>query len=195
MLHQAIAWYTTSKSEVVEPVCTTRDIFQARLDGYYREIIARHLLPEDETALLIAILGEIGNNCFDHNLGRWRGATGCWFSMQLDSHPVLAVIADQGQGVLNSLKHAKPDLSNEGEALKAAFELRISGRSPERRGNGLKFVRSVINGAKNRALLFWSGNTNTRFGGMAEIEKQTEGSKIELMKRTGTLALVGWSRP
>lgn len=154
------------------------------------------LLPEAETALLVAVLGEIGNNCFDHNIGRWRDTIGCRFLVEASvSDSLLAVITDRGQGVLNSLRHAKSDLSSEEEALKAAFELRISGRSPERRGNGLKFVRSVINGSQDRGLLFFSGKAMTRFGGFSDLEKHLEVDKIESTRDTGTFALVGWKKP
>jgi hypothetical protein len=38
----------------------------------------------------------------------------------------------------------RPELSSDAEALRIAFTERISGRAPEQRGNGLKFVRSVL---------------------------------------------------
>jgi hypothetical protein len=37
-----------------------------------------------------------------------------------------------------------PNLSSDKEAVEIAFTKTISGRSPEQRGNGLKFVASVV---------------------------------------------------
>ncbi|MBI5614261.1 hypothetical protein HY947_05025 [Candidatus Gottesmanbacteria bacterium] len=54
------------------------------------------------------------------------------------------VLADRGQGILATLRRVKPELSSASAALRVAFTETISGRRPESRGNGLKFVRSVI---------------------------------------------------
>ena len=54
------------------------------------------------------------------------------------------ILADRGQGILTTLKRAKPELTNANEALEVAFTETVSGRVNEARGNGLKFVRSVI---------------------------------------------------
>jgi hypothetical protein len=54
------------------------------------------------------------------------------------------VLADRGQGILTTLKRVKPQLRTASEALNVAFTETLSGRRPEARGNGLKFVRSVI---------------------------------------------------
>jgi hypothetical protein len=44
-------------------------------------------------------------------------------------------------------------LADHQEALTIAFERIVSGRRPERRGNGLKFVRSVIHAHADRGLV------------------------------------------
>ena len=54
------------------------------------------------------------------------------------------VLADRGQGILTTLKRVRPELVDSSEAIKMAFTETISGRYPETRGNGLKFVRSII---------------------------------------------------
>lgn len=54
------------------------------------------------------------------------------------------VLADRGQGILTTLKRVRPNLTMADEALKVAFTETVSGRFPETRGNGLKFVRSII---------------------------------------------------
>jgi len=54
------------------------------------------------------------------------------------------VLADRGVGILATLKRVRPELKTDKEALKVAFTEIVSGRAPENRGNGLKFVRQVI---------------------------------------------------
>lgn len=48
------------------------------------------------------------------------------------------------KGIRTTLSRVRPDLTSDDAALKTAFTERISGRAPERRGNGLKFVRRVL---------------------------------------------------
>lgn len=120
--------------------CPTRDVFQARLEKL--QVVLQAKVPESTVSLLCAVAGEIGNNSFDHNLGNWPDVIGVYFSYNLRNRNI--VLADRGLGILKTLKRVKPELGNPGEALKAAFTETISGRFPEARGNGLKFVRSVI---------------------------------------------------
>lgn len=120
--------------------CQTRDVFQARLEKLQSSL--QRAIPSSATSLLSAIAGEIGNNSFDHNLGNWPDITGIFFSYDLDNRVI--VLADRGQGILATLKRVRPALTTDGEALKVAFTETLSGRLPEARGNGLKFVRDVI---------------------------------------------------
>lgn len=140
----SVAMKWAAASEGVEPdpelYCQTRDVFQARLEKLQAELTRR--LSVDLYSLLTAVAGEIGNNSFDHNLGNWPDVTGIYFSYSLRNKTI--VLADRGQGILATLKRVKPDLSNAKEALNSAFTETISGRFPEARGNGLKFVRKVI---------------------------------------------------
>jgi hypothetical protein len=92
--------------------------------------------------LAISVAGEIGNNTFDHNLGQWRDVHVFWFECQVTGGRLWMVLADRGQGIFQSLAGVHPGITDEEEALKAAFEKVISGRGPEQRGNGIKFVRS-----------------------------------------------------
>lgn len=130
--------------------CSDISIFQARLSkleegiGKIREL--GRMYP-----LILAITGEIGNNSFDHNLGNWPDIPGIFFAYDLDKRKI--ALADRGQGVLATLKKIKPKLSNHQDALRVAFTEIISGRAPESRGNGLKFVRKVI--ADNKISLFF----------------------------------------
>ena len=105
--------------------------------------------------LIVAVAGEIGNNSFDHNLGNWPDVPGIFFAY--DIHKGSAVLADRGLGILTTLKRVKPELDSDARALKVAFTEIVSGRAPENRGNGLKFVRKIT--AENSiGLLFQTGN-------------------------------------
>lgn len=123
-----------------EAYCPTRDIFQARLEKLQRSF--EGIVPDSARYLLSAIAGEIGNNSFDHNLGNWPDVIGIYFFYDLNNRNI--VLADRGQGILKTLRRAKPQLTTASEALKVAFTETISGRTSEARGNGLKFVRKVI---------------------------------------------------
>lgn len=120
--------------------CPTRDVFQARLEKLQHSL--ENIVPDSARYLLSAITGEIGNNSFDHNLGNWPDVAGVYFSYDINNRNIL--LADRGQGILKTLKRARPQLTTASEALKVAFTETISGRAPEARGNGLKFVRKVI---------------------------------------------------
>lgn len=54
------------------------------------------------------------------------------------------MLADRGQGILTTLHRVRPDLANDEQALFVAFTETITGRAPEGRGNGLKYVRAVV---------------------------------------------------
>ncbi|MBI2336914.1 MAG: hypothetical protein HYU97_09175 [Deltaproteobacteria bacterium] len=163
---QALGWFQQGKdSEGKEIVCSSRDIFQGRLDSMLRQLI-QQTSKEVEISLFTAIIGELGNNCFDHNLGQWRDIPGCWFAYGFESNYLWSVVADRGQGVRSSLGHILPDIKSDEEALEIAFHKKLSGRSSEKRGNGLKFVRGLINGDRARGLLFTSGNAVKIFGGL-----------------------------
>lgn len=121
--------------------CETRDVFQSRLETLQYQL--GQTLPIDGiVSLAIAVAGEIGNNSYDHNLGNWPDMMGIFFYYDEKNRSI--ILADRGQGVLSTLRHARPELKNSVEALTVAFTETVSGRQPEVRGNGLKFVRSVI---------------------------------------------------
>lgn len=136
-----------------EHFCKTRDIFQARLEHLQSDLIKQ--IDPNFASLVSAITGEIGNNSFDHNLGNWPDTLGVYFAYSLSQKKI--VLADRGLGILSTLKKTLPDLNNHKEALKIAFTEIVSGRSPESRGNGLKFVRNVV--TQNPITLFFqTGN-------------------------------------
>lgn len=120
--------------------CPTRDVFTARLTKMEQVLIT--ILHQETAAVLTALVGEIGNNAFDHNLGNWTDLPGLLFAYQTEKKQI--VLADRGQGVLKTLKRVQPDLKTHKESLKTAFTKVISGRAPEIRGNGLKFVKQIV---------------------------------------------------
>ncbi len=134
-----------SKENNTDYFCSARDIFQARLDTYVLRL---------KEYLLSAIIGEIGNNTFDHNWDFAEGqARGVYFNYD---NPNTIILADFGRGIKKSLENVKK-CNTDLEALKVAFTEQISGRAPEQRGNGLKFVlETVVN--KKWYLYFHSGN-------------------------------------
>lgn len=135
--------------------CQTTAIFQARLEKMGAEMEKKPPL-QSEFSLLTAITGEIGNNSFDHNLGNWPDIPGIFFTYDLNKKMI--VLADRGQGILTTLKRILPTLETDTEALSIAFTEILSGRAPENRGNGLKFVKSVIQNSPAINLQFQSGN-------------------------------------
>lgn len=131
-------------AQAIEPkrdvYCQTRDVFQARLETLQAGL--SRISPLTTVSLITAAAGEIGNNSFDHNLGNWPDTPGIFFSYSMRSRKV--VLADRGIGILATLKRVRSNLTSADEALKVAFTEIVSGRFPEARGNGLKFVKSII---------------------------------------------------
>lgn len=138
--------------------CPNSAVFQERLTRF-QDAWRASGKTEDFFSLIVAVAGEIGNNSFDHNLGNWPDVPGIFFGYDLAKG--LAVLADRGLGILHTLRPVKPDLMTHQEALRVAFTEVISGRAPEARGNGLKFVRKVM--AENPIdLFFQSGDAELR---------------------------------
>lgn len=155
-VQEAIKWAHEQNAPELKKdyYCETRDIFQARQDRLPKELI-RLTNNEQLSFLLSAVIGEIGNNSFDHNLGNWPDIPGIFF--KINPNEKIIMLADRGQGIFTSLKKIKPEIKDRSEALRIAFTEIISGRTPEHRGNGLKFVRKVIEG-NNLKLRFYSGD-------------------------------------
>ena len=138
--------FKSSKSKDTDFFCISRDIFQARLDTY---------IIKSNKYLESAIIGEIGNNTFDHNWqfveNEMRGAY-----LNLSFNNKYVVLADFGRGIKGTLSSVIR-LSSDLEAVETGFTKQISGRNPEQRGNGLKFVANTII-EKNWSLFFQTGN-------------------------------------
>ncbi|MBI4262337.1 hypothetical protein HY624_02320 [Candidatus Uhrbacteria bacterium] len=137
--------------------CQTRDVAQARIEKL-RSILEKNNWTENDAALYTATLAELAANCFDHNLGSWKDIPGCWLETTIEKNTLRAIVADRGQGILHSLKQVRPGLRNHEEALMLAFTEQLSGRAPENRGNGLKFVLRSLQILPSQSLLFVSGD-------------------------------------
>jgi len=149
--------------------CPNISVFQARSIRLMTELNEVKRLGET-FSLIAGIVGEIGNNSFDHNIGNWSDIPGIFFSYNLKKG--IIVLADRGQGILATLKKAKPELISHQDALHVAFTEVISGRAPENRGNGLKFVRDVVSN-NDIYLFFQTGNAQL------EIKKNTAELKVK----------------
>jgi len=181
-----------SRSNAVEPdsqfFCLDGQTFQTRLS--HLEITLQKI-PElkDDFSFISSMVGEIGNNSFDHNLGSWPDIRGIFFAYDLNKKQI--VLADRGQGILTTLKRVRPALMNDSEALLTAFTEKISGRAPENRGNGLKYVKKVVIDIKkdiSLKLYFQSGNAFTI------LDNKTINLKIEQANTSlrGCLALINF---
>ncbi len=140
-----IKLYNWAKSKITnEPdpkyYCYSNDIFRYRLEKMQKELQNIFDLKTD-FSLITAITGEIGNNSFDHNLGNWPDIPGIFFGYDLAKR--IIVLGDRGQGIFTTLKRVKPEIITDRQALVVAFNEFITGRAPEKRGNGLKFVKNI----------------------------------------------------
>lgn len=156
MIQEVVKWATQKPGLSPEPqiYCQSRDVFQARQDRLPKEISVV-TKDEQQSFLLSAVVGEIGNNSFDHNFGNWPDIPGIYFCIKANER--IIILADRGRGVLATLKKVKKDIKDDIGAIRVAFLEVVSGRSPEQRGNGLKFVKKVAESCKIK-INFYSGN-------------------------------------
>jgi len=164
--------------------CPDISVFQARLTKLEAEL-AKVPRLEKIFPLISAITGEIGNNSFDHNLGNWPDVRGIFFAW--DAQKGRIALADRGQGIFATLQRVRPELKSHQDALRLAFTEMVSGRAPEYRGNGLKFVRNIV--ATNKiSLVFKTGD--------AQLEIKKSSSDINVQKSAvnfrGCLALINF---
>lgn len=152
--------------------CQTRDIFEARLEKM-KIMLSKNKKLSESRFLLSAIAGEIGNNSFDHNLGNWPNVMGIFFGYEILDDKVVIFLADRGLGILKTLQRVKPELNNHQDALKIAFTQIISSRYPEKRGNGLKFVKNSVE-SKKFSLVFKSGNAEIKINKIFKTAKTSK---------------------
>ena len=134
--------------------CADRSVFKARLSTF-EAYVKKDARIGKNYPLITSVVGEIGNNSFDHNLGNWPDISGIFFGYSLDEKKLL--LADRGQGLFKTLQRVKQGLRDDAQAIEVAFTEILSGRSPESRGNGLKYVRAVVTENDVMRLLFQSG--------------------------------------
>ncbi|HUD09027.1 MAG TPA: hypothetical protein VMQ48_02995 [Candidatus Saccharimonadales bacterium] len=169
-------WISAKPDEVdvqSEYYCQTRDVFQTRIDRMLRNLLSVEKIGDNRSYIISAIAGEIGNNSFDHNLGNWRDIPGIFFAYEILGSEVKIALVDRGQGLFATLEKVKPELSDDQEALKTAFLERISGRAPENRGNGLKFVKENVEEMKMH-LLFYSGSAQAELNAKMIVQETSE---------------------
>ncbi len=154
--------------------CPTSSIFNARLTKMQNALMQKPGF-EKLYSLIVLIAGEIGDNSFAHNLGKWPDTAGIFFGYDLTKRVI--VLADRGLGILETLRQVRPNLPNHVEAVKVAFTEFISGRAPEKRGNGLKLVREVVT-EQPISLFFTSGDAEVRMKGSDKIFHVTRGQRI-----------------
>ncbi len=162
--------------------CRYVDEFSARL-GRFEKMFKNFGLNDDDAKRALVIVGELGNNVFDHNLGSWpTNFSGAIIAAQHypETKRIEVVIGDAGVGFLGSLHNAFPDLSRDVEAIKKGLE-GYTGRVGEKRGNGLKLVQRWTITNFHGTLLIRSG------GGLIHVDEDgTE--EQEVPKVLGTLA-------
>ena len=162
--------------------CQNSAVFLARITKMER-LMMQNKDAKDLFSLLVSVAGEIGNNSYDHNLGQWPDIPGIFFGYDLNKKQI--VLTDRGVGVLETLRRVRPELKNHKEALEVAFTEILSGREPEARGNGLKYVRKVI--LENPInLVFQTGDAKLILNG------KNSDLNIEIVKQNirGCLALI-----
>lgn len=152
-----LAWAASEQAPEIpdEYYCERHDRFTSRLEkmsvAFLQSLGGR---SQDIVSLLTLVAGEIGDNSFAHNLGNWPDVPGAFFTY--DMRRRLIVLADRGRGVRATLSRVRPNLGSDMEALQVAFTEIVSGRDPEKRGNGLKVVRRVAE-SNTIGLVFRSG--------------------------------------
>ncbi|OGY32344.1 MAG: hypothetical protein A3C02_04355 [Candidatus Andersenbacteria bacterium RIFCSPHIGHO2_02_FULL_45_11] len=151
------AWAVSAQPPKIsdEYYCERQDRFTSRLEKM-SIVLLRSVgeIGHDIISLLTLVAGEIGDNSFAHNFGNWPDVPGVFFAYDLEKR--LIILADRGRGVQTTLLHVRPNLTNDIDALRVAFTEIVSGRDPEKRGNGLKVIRRVAE-ASSIGLLFRSG--------------------------------------
>lgn len=173
IVSEGFSWVSRTTPTVIPSnvYCPTRDVFGVRLESFGKHLGKKLGM---DAYLITAVAGEIGNNSFDHNLGKWPDDPGIYFAQNEEKR--IVVLADRGQGIFNTITRVVSNVKNDKDALRIAFTKYISGRATEKRGNGLKFVSQIIKD-KKWSLLFDSGRSS--------LEIDTQGNMT--IKDTGRI--------
>ena len=154
--------------------CSTSSIFNARLTKMEYALMQKPGF-EKLYSLITLITGEIGDNSFAHNLGKWPDTPGIFFGYDLAKG--IVVLADRGLGILETLRQVRRELPSHVVAVEVAFTEFISGRAPEKRGNGLKLVREVVM-ERPIDLFYTSGDAEVRMQGSNKVFRVTRGERF-----------------
>lgn len=154
--------------------CPTSPVFSARLTKMEHALMQKPGF-EKLYSLIVLVAGEIGDNSFAHNLGKWPDTAGIFFGYDLAKG--IIVLADRGLGILETLRQVRPELPSHVAAVEIAFTEFISGRAPEKRGNGLKLVREVVTG-QAIDLFFISGDAEVRMQGPDKVFHVARGQRM-----------------
>jgi hypothetical protein len=140
---------------------------------------------ETSKYLEAAIMSEIGNNTFDHNfIFEDNFPRGAYCNLMYKQK--YTILADFGKGIKQSLSLVQPSINSDLDAIEMAFTKRISGRSPEQRGNGLKFVSEAIQ-QNNWHLYFQSG------AGCCSIDNNSKDFFVNNISILGCLAIINFN--
>ena len=150
------AWAASGQPPEIsaEYYCERQDRFTSRLEKMGLTLVNTGVVSEDVASLLTAVAGEIGDNSFMHNVGNWPDVPGIFFAYDINRRVI--ALADRGQGIYKTLHRVRPAIETDVEALHVAFTEIVSGREPEKRGNGLKVVKRIVE-SNPIGLLFRSG--------------------------------------
>ena len=150
------AWAASAQPPEIpaEYYCEQQARFSSRLEKMGLLLTQADAISEEAASLLTTVAGEIGDNSFMHNIGNWPDVPGIFFAYDIGRRVI--VLADRGQGVRKTLSRVRPTIESDAEALRIAFTEIVSGRAPEKRGNGLKVVRRIVE-SNPMHLLFRSG--------------------------------------
>ena len=159
-----------------------RDDFNARLSTFKSMFHRFGVSDKDDINRAVVLIGELGNNVFDHNEGSWptdvRGAIILGQNYPQEKRLEM-VVADPGIGFRQSLRTVDPNLSDL-EAIKLGLEGR-TGRVGEKRGNGLILIQDWVINKFNGTVRIHSGS------GLVTVDKRGTKSR-NVNNILGTLA-------
>lgn len=160
-----------------------RDEFSARLSSRIRLMFRNFGMNEQDEQRATALVGELGNNVYDHNEGAWpTDARGSFIVAQHwpEKNRIDVVVADPGIGFRGSLRVAKPELDDDLEAIQFGLQ-GVTGRVGERRGNGLRVIQNWTVDKFNGMLRIHSGT------GFVQVDREGQEAK-RVPPIIGTLA-------
>lgn len=106
---------------------------------------------QNNAALITSSIGEIIDNAFHHNLGRWNSSFGPLVILLAqniaDKKEINISICDFGVGFMETLRKNYHELQSEAEAIELAIKPKVTGRLNKMGGNGLVYLqKNIFNG-------------------------------------------------